>query len=604
MGLLSSPTSPPCPASAVPVPGLAAQRVRLGPRLLIPASLTHPLRRQRLHSSWTRRAGIAGCCALLLLGLACGSKPEAESGEQKPATDHVTLAPRQGGTVVIAYSSDIDGVNELVHGSTQPMRHVLEQMFLRLLHEQPDFTEQPPTFEPRLAESYEFSDDHLTLTFRLRRNAVWSDGVPITAEDVRWTWQAQNHPAVAWDNVVMKASIRDVEVVDPYTVRYHFTHAYPGQLVHANEGNILPKHAWSQLPFDRWRQEADWFTDHLVVSGPFRLASWRPNQDIVLEPNERYFEDDIPYLDRVVFRILPDPAAQYQAFLSGEVDFLRQLTASTALEVTNRPGNRLITFYPPAYCSVIWNLRRPQFQDARVRRALTLGIDRQAIVDTLWFGFAQIGSSPVISTLWGHKRDLPPLPYDPERARGLLDEAGWIDRDGNGVRENSDGVQLTFDLLVNAGNNERKNAAEMIQQQLRQVGIEARPRTLDWNTVGARLESRNFDATIVALGVETSIDLSSTFHSRGVEHELNYSGYADDEADRLLDEARQQVQLQDTLPYLHQLQELLHRDQPVTLLWESQRLIGIKERVHGAEPNALSDLDNLRYWWVADAPAD
>lgn len=533
---------------------------------------------------------VAGCSGKV-------EQPASDGSAQGQGNDGAAPAqPVRGGTVTIGYPSDIDGVNELIHGSAQQTRHVIEQMFVKLLAEQADYQSHPPTFEPRLAESYEYSEDRTVITFHLRRDAVWSDGEPITADDVRWTWQAQINPAVAWDNVVMKASITDVEVVDPYTVRYHFTHAYPGQLVHINEGAVLPRHAWGKLPFSEWRSSGTWFVDHLVVSGPFKLASWKPQQEIVLERNERYYEPGIPYLDRVVFRIIPDPITQYNEFRSGSIDYLRQVPAGNAAQIASDPRLRLMAYWPPAYCAVVWNLRRPQFSDPAVRRALTMSIDRQAIVDTLWYGYAKPVESPVISSVWGYDDTIKPWPYDPAAARQILDEQGWKVKEG-GVRER-DGVKFAFDLIVNSGNHERKNAMEMIQQQLKQVGVQARPRTLDWNTVGAKLESRDFDATIIVLGIETSLDFSASFHSRAAANELNYSGYSNPEVDALLDDARRQKRLEDTVPFLHRFQEILHQDQPLTMLWESQRLVGLSRRIQGAKPNPISAFEDLRYWWL------
>ena len=216
--------------------------------------------------------------AALLLAVyltACGPAP------QEP--DDARGAPTAGGTLVIATQNDIAGVNELVSGASSFTQEVIERMYLDLFEEQPDFTEHPPSFEPNLAESAEWSDDRLTLTVRLRDGVTWSDGVPLTAEDVRWSWQAQTSPGVAWAYAQSKESITDVEVVDDLTVRFHFSHAYATQMSDVNEGVVLPRHVWSELPFEEWPESEAWFRQHLVVSGPFRLASWRPQEEIVLE---------------------------------------------------------------------------------------------------------------------------------------------------------------------------------------------------------------------------------------------------------------------------------------------------------------------------------
>ncbi len=247
--------------------------------------------------------------ALVLLAPLAGCR---EREAAKPAP---TAAPAPT-TLVVASGVDISGVNELVASATRQLdQDVLSAMFLRLLAEQPDFQEHPPTFAPQLARSWDFSPDRLALTFHLRDDVQWSDGVPVTAEDVRFTWQAQTSEEVGWPNSYLKESIREVEVVAPHTVRFRFDHAYPTQLLDANEGFILPAHAWKQLPFAKWPESGDWFREHLVVAGPFTLERWKPQEEVVLRKNPRYFEAGKPRLERVVFRIVPDDTARLQELL-------------------------------------------------------------------------------------------------------------------------------------------------------------------------------------------------------------------------------------------------------------------------------------------------
>ncbi|MDY7093985.1 MAG: ABC transporter substrate-binding protein [Acidobacteriota bacterium] len=536
---------------------------------------------------------------VLFLGLApflagCGGDDGTGEG---PPHGPIPEEPVRGGTAVIGYTGDISGVNILATSSSQPTTELCQRLFLSLLEEQPDYQESPPTFRPELAESWEFSEDNKTLTFHIRKGLVWSDGVPITAEDVRWTWEAQTSPEIAWDNASLKATITQVEVLDEHTVRFHFTHAYPGQLVHVNEGVILPKHAWEKLPFSEWRRNGRWFVDNLVVSGPFDLEDWKPQQEIVLRRNERYFEPGKPYLDRAVLRIIPDSASQLTQLLAGSLDFMRQVPAATADRVAAGPDTKLVTFWPPQFTTLIWNLRNPLFADTQVRQALTLAIDRQAIVDTIWFGYARTSPSPYITSVWGHNPDIEEFPYDPDQARELLAAAGWKDADGDGILDR-DGQPFRFELMVNAGNQERVDAAVMIQQQLRQVGIDVQPATLDWNAIGDLLDRRAFEATITGLAVETSLDLSPYFHSQSIEERLNLSSYSNPEVDRLLEAARSELELENSKPYLYKIQELLHRDQPMTILWEPQRLVGMSWRLQGARPNPISTLHNLHEWWL------
>jgi peptide/nickel transport system substrate-binding protein len=539
---------------------------------------------------------------LLLTALlaACGPKEETAPGTETPAGAET---PRRGGTVVTGWTAEPLGVNDLIHATTQVSSEVLFRVLQHLVEEQPDFTEHPATFAPQLAESYEWSDDHKTLTFHLRKDAVWSDGVPFTAEDVRWTWQAQINPDVAWESAYMKEAIRDVEVVDPHTVRYHFTRVYARQLIHVNEGLILPKHVWSKLPFKEWRTNSEWFKQNMVALGPFKIASWTPQQEMVLARNESYWDKERPYLDRVVLRFLPDPSSLVTQILNGELDFIPQVTPQDAERIRARPDLQVIPYWSNLFVVVAWNGSRPLFQDAEVRRALTLAIDRQAMVDTLYpNGTGRVGISPILQEVWAHDKTLKPWPYDPAEARRILAAKGWKDSDGDGILDRN-GKKFSFELTSNAGNQARNDAAVMIQQQLRRVGVEAIPRILEFNTLVTDSRTGNFDASISGLSLDTGLDLEGNFHSDSISQDRdNYFRYSNPEVDRLIDLVSNQKELIDAEPYIHQLERLIHRDQPATFLWESQRLAVINKRLHGAKPNLQAGFFTLKDWWVEPRP--
>lgn len=521
-------------------------------------------------------------------------------GGERPSTE-TTERPTAGGTLVIAAVTDVQGFNDLVSSDHRATAEVIEQLYLRLFAEQPDYEQHPPTMKPALAEAWEFSPDRKLLTVRLREGLRWSDGAPITAEDVRFTWQAQVSPEVAWNYSFVKDAIEEVAAVDRRTVRFRFREAYATQLLDANEGVILPRHVWGQLPFADWRRRADWFRDHLVVSGPFRLASWRPAQELVLEANPSYFEPERPRLARVVYRIVPDSASQLAQLEAGAVDFVASLPAAEAERIRRHPQLQLLTYWNRQYDYLCWNLRRPLFAEAEVRRALTLAIDRQALIDTIWRGHARPSLSPILSSIWAHNRSLEPWPYDPAEARRLLAAHGWADRDGDGVLER-DGRPFVFELTTNAGNRIRADAAVMIQAQLAKVGVAVEPRTLDQNTLTQKNLAHDFDATLSGWAIDTALDLRAFFHSAEAAGGYNFGGYSNPEVDRLIDAVRREVDLAAAKPLFDRIQEILHLEQPYTFLWEPQRLVGARRNLRDAQPNALGSTFNLAEWWLAPAP--
>lgn len=532
--------------------------------------------------------------------LASGCRP-AEEKEPGPANASAAEAPRRGGTIVTGWTAEPGGVNEMIQPTSQASSEVVFRIFLHLMEEQPDYTEHPPTMKPQLAESWEWSPDHKVLTFHLRKGAVWSDGVPITAEDVRFSWQAQTHPDVSWDNAVSKQWIENVEVVDPHTVRFHFSRVYSAQLLNANEGVILPKHAWGKLPFSEWRKSADWFKKNLVVSGPFTVASWEPQQQLVLVRNERYYEKGLPYLDKVVMRFISDQPSLIPQLLSGDLEFSPQITPSDVPRIQASPRLEVRDYWVNLYVGIGWNNEHPLFRDPEVRRAITLATDRQTIVETLLGDYGKVAVSPVPSFIWAHDKTIQPWPYDPAQARQILAARGWKDSDGDGVLD-KDGKPFAFEILTNAGNQLRIDAAVMVQDQLKKVGIQVEPRQVEFNTLVERTIAGDFEGSIIGFSVDTSLDLTSSFSTQGIADGSNYMRYRNAEVDRLIAEALRQTEMAQMGPYVKQVQQIIHREQPLTFLWESKRLSVVSKRIRNARPSPSSAFFNLREWWVRPEP--
>lgn len=548
-----------------------------------------------------RRPFAALLSALALVAVAAGGcdRGPAERPADEDGASRGAIAPRRGGQAVVALGADIAGNNNLIFASNRPTESVIRHVYLQLVRENADFESGPPTFRPDLAERWEWSDDHETLTFHLRTDARWSDGEPVTADDVRFSWQAQIDPDIAWDAAYYNDAVTDVEVVDPHTVRYHFDRVYPSQLLEINEGYILPRHVFGQIPFAEWRSHGQWFLDHGVYAGPFVLASWTPQQEVVLERNPHYYDPERPRLDRVIFRIVPDATSRLTQLLAGEVDFTEGLTTDDLDRVERNPRLKVVDFWGPSFIYIGWNLEREPFDDPEVRRALTLGIDRQTVVDNVWGDFGRVSDSPVLQNVWIHNDDLEPYGYDPERAKRLLAERGWEDHDGDGVLD-QDGRRLSVEMLTNDDNRQRVDATVLIQSHLGRIGVEVVPRALEFQTFLTRTNQGDFDAIVAGWTMPTGLDYRYAFHTDEIEDGNNFVGYSNPEVDHLLDEIRAQAELADAEPLLLRLQELLHRELPYTFLWESKRAVGINRRLHDVDANVLYVHYNLYDWWVSE----
>lgn len=519
---------------------------------------------------------------------ACGRAPSS-------APPPLATGPRVGGQVIVAVAADLATFNEYQWSPEAADLEILDLLFPTLMVEQADFTLRPPSFGERLATSWEFSADNRQLSFRLRPNARWSDGVPVTAEDVAFTFSVQKDPELGAVGFEFKDFITDVEVLDPHTVRFTFSHVYPYQLMDANDGHIIPAHVWSAVPRAQWRTTD--FSRHLVTCGPYRLASHSRGQTLVLERDPAYWDHPKPYLERLLFRVIPDPTVQVNQLLAGHVDMVRVVPPRDADRVRTHPDLELIEFPSRDWGFLAWNNARPPFDDRRVRRALTLAINRKAAVDSVFLGHARLAQGPILSSMWAFNRDLPQLPYDPDAARTLLDQTQWRDSNGDGVLDRG-GKRLEFDILYPAANIFRRDLAQLISADLARVGVRARPRPVEGATFLARQERGDFEALLGAWTEATRIELSSVWATRSATSgSYNFVSYSNPEVDRLIAAARQEADHARAKVLLDRIQELIVFDQPVTFLYERNQLVGLSRRIRNADVNAAGLFFNISEWY-------
>jgi len=536
-----------------------------------------------------RSAGRVACALVALAGFVGCAGPVAP-----PAGDD---APRRGGTVVLGSISDVDTWNEYV--SQQAFAGgILRRLFLRLAQETGRGLETADGFEPLLAESWESSSDGLNLTFRLR-DARWSDGVPVTADDVRFTFEAQTSPAVPWVGGASKTRITGVEVVDPRTVRFRFDGRYPYQLADAVEGGIVPRHVFGTVPFEAWATH-DW-SQHKIASGPFVLVRHAPQREIELARNPHFFDSARPLLDRVVVRIVADDASLVTQLETGEIDWLEGVPARDAHRLSDKDagGVKLLAFDQPKYDFIGWNGDRPPFDAPEVRRALTQAIDREGLVEEMLFGFGRVSRGPLPRGAWGVDRAIEPWPYDPHGARATLAAHGFATREADGSTRK--GRTLDVEILTNSGNRVREEMLVKIQEQLARIGVRASVRSLEMKTLRQQIASGEYQAYLGGWTFSGKIDLAALFASDRVPPAgLNVVRYRAADVDREIARLSEAASGAEMLEPLRDIQRRIHEDAPYTFLYELRRVAGYGPRLRGVVVDVPSDpLARIDRFWVA-----
>ena len=449
-----------------------------------------------------------------------------------------------------------------------------------------------------LTEGWDVSPDGLVITFRLRKGVRWHDGEPFTARDVEFTYRKLIDPAVKTPYSGDFERIASLECVDDLTVRVTYKEPFSPAL--ASWGMwIMPRHVLEKADLNTTD-----FSRHPVGTGPYRLRSWKTLEKIELVANRDYFEGR-PYIDRCIYRIIPDDATIFLELQTGGVDW----AGLSPLQYTRQTDNRFFRThynkfrYPGfGYTYIAYNLADPKFRDARVRNAINCAINKAEIVDTVFFGLAKTTTGPFLIGSWAYNDAVQAAPFDPAKARELLAVAGWKDANGDGWVE-KDGKAFEFTLIVNQGNNDRLRTSEMVQKYLKGIGIRMKIRVLEWSAlINDFLNKKRFEAVLMGWFLPRDPDNYDIWHSSKTrEGEFNFIGYANPEVDRLLEEARRTFDRPKRAAAYRRVHEIIYGEQPYTFLYEAEALPIVSSRFRGVEPSPIGIGHNFIMWYAPRA---
>ena len=446
-----------------------------------------------------------------------------------------------------------------------------------------------------LARSWDISEDGLVITFHLRKGVKWHDGHPFTADDVLFTYQVTIDPGTptAYSGDFLK--VKKAEVLDDHTFRVTYARPFAPALT-SWSASVLPRHLLkgkdiTSTPLSR----------RPVGTGPYMFKEWKTGQKIVLISNPDYFEGR-PYIDGYIMRIIPDTATMFLELRAKGIDRMNL----TPLQYTRQTENSLFRRnfnkhrYPSfSYTYLGYNLKSPLFKEKYVRQAISYAINKAEIIQGVLLGLGRVATGPFTPNTWVYNPGVKKYPYNPQKARRLLAEAGWKDTDGDGILDKN-GEPFAFEIITNQGNELRAKCAEIIQRRLADIGISVKIRIVEWAAfIKQFINKRRFDATILGWTVPLDPDIYDVWHSNKMgPAELNFISFKNNEVDVLLEKGRSAFDRNERKRCYDRIQKILAEEQPCTFLYVPDALPIINARFRGIEPAPIGIGHNFIKWYV------
>jgi peptide/nickel transport system substrate-binding protein len=445
---------------------------------------------------------------------------------------------------------------------------------------------------PLLAESWQQSADAKALTFHLRKGVNWQDGKPFTSKDVAFTFQAirDTTAPTVWKGYF--ATVDKIETPDAATVIVHYTAPYAPALIAWTVG-IIPAHVYGGGPLTESKGNTE-----PVGTGPFRLSRWEPDRSLLLEANQGWWSGR-PNLDSIELRLGIGRTDELAELRDGKLDFASVPDVTSWSTDAQTPDFRadfeVATEVGSLFRSLAWNVQRAPFDDARVRLALTMSLNRSRVIEDVLLSQAQVMSAPLFPNMFGADPTIAPHPFDLDRAVKLLDEAG-----------HPAGPKGRFPLHLIALETQRTPPNEemfaIFRRDLSGIGIDLAVEYLAAKDYEARIVMRDFDAVFFGwLPDIPDPDPSGLLHSRNIKLGQNFAGYANPEVDKLLEAAVATSNRDERKALYHKLHAILHAELPYTVLYAPYSHYAWSRRVHGAHPEDIGPqprTPGIAGWWV------
>ena len=510
--------------------------------------------------------------------------PAAPEPTEAPAAE----GPPQGGTIVLMGHQEVSGLSP---DNTGPD---VEWVMVANIHNALIEVNYDFEVEPVLAESYEVSDDGLTYTFKLRQGVKFHDGTEFTAKDVKYTYDFYRDEANASTIIGDFFGVGSVDTPDDYTVVVNMAEVNAGFLLNGATTFIVQSDYHQEVGEDVYKTAP-------IGTGAFKLSEWRPAEYTLLEAFDDHFRGR-PNIDFLREDIIPEPSVRTIALETGEAHAaVWPLLVEDSLRLAEDPNYKVFRYPWSSIKHFPLNNTLPQLSDKRVRQAMMYALDRQQIIDDIWSGAAQLAHSNLSPKYpFYYNPDLKQYEYDPAQAEALLDEAGWVDSNGDGVRE-KDGVDLAFTVSVITGDQARRPIAEVAQQYLAAVGVKIEIVEAPVASILEGLTECNLDAGLFNWTYgDLDPDPYSTLHSQGGN---NFACFRNPEMDALIEQGVQLVDPEERQPIYYQIQELFVEEVPVLYIMVDEGFAPFSAKVGGL-PDTVLDGTNLfkeaHQWWLEE----
>ncbi len=512
---------------------------------------------------------------------------------------------------VLAFGTGLKTITPLISAdvyASQVQGYVQESLLLR----NPETLE----WEGLIARDWQIGDDGLSFTFQLREGVRFSDGRELTAADVAFTFAFIMDESIAAPRArAYFEKIESVTATGKHEVVFRFREPYFDALALAGGMSILPQHFYE--PYLKDPRKFNQSKGLLLGSGPYRLkdpVNWTPDLGMVeLERNPRYWGPVQPPFDKLLWKVIENDSARLTTFRNGDIDVYsaRPREYKTLLDdqaLAERTRNLEYMSPTAGYSYIGWNQLRDgkptRFADKRVRQAMTWLTDRRRIIEEVMLGYAEPAISPFNPRSRQHDPVLQARSFDPARAKKLLAEAGYLDRDDNGVLEDADGRPFEFELVYFQDSEDTKRIVLFLKDMYARAGILMHPKPTEWSVMLDLLDKKNFDAITLgwSSGVET--DIYQMFHgSQTVAGGDNFINYKNERLDKLIDQARATVDEEKRMPLWQQCEQILYEDQPYTFLMRRKSMVFIDRRMKNVQVTKLGlNLHSVPVEWYVPGP--